>query len=151
LAKLEHIQYFNSLEQVVTSLRKRKRASTYLGSVRIGAGLTPILVIPIQQKYGWQMSFYILGGVGLLWVIFGFSGTEEPSEAKDISKEELNFILENRQLSDHSPKQSVWKILNHPNLWILFLMYYCYAAGAYFSKVGCLNISNKAVESRKKI
>ena len=122
-----------ALSKWLPAFERGKGQALIWAASRIGAGLTPILVIPIQQKYGWQMSFYILGGVGLLWVIFWiFWYKEEPSEAKDISKEELNFILENRQLSDHSPKQSVWKILNHPNLWILFLMYYCYAAGAYF-------------------
>ena len=122
-----------ALSKWLPAFERGKGQALIWAASRIGAGLTPILVIPIQQKYGWQMSFYILGGVGLLWVIFWiFWYKEEPSEAKDISKEELNFILENRQLSDHSPKQSVWKILNHTNLWILFLMYYCYAAGAYF-------------------
>jgi sugar phosphate permease len=102
-------------------------------SSRIGAGLTPLLVIPIQQNFGWQTSFYVLGAVGLIWVIFWyFWYKEEPSQANDISKEELQYILENRQLEDHTPKQSVWQMLNHKNLWFLLTMYYCYASGAYF-------------------
>lgn len=32
-----------------------------------GGALTPLLVVPIQQRYGWRASFYVFGLVGVLW------------------------------------------------------------------------------------
>ncbi len=112
--------------------RGRAQALIWAAS-RIGAGLTPILVIPIQQHYGWQTSFYVLGFMGLLWIAFWYKWyKEDPQQAKDIKPEELQYILDNRQLDDHAPKQSLGNILRDKHIWLLLLMYYCYASGAYF-------------------
>jgi MFS transporter, ACS family, glucarate transporter len=100
---------------------------------RLGAGLSAILVIPIQQKYGWQASFYVLGVVGAVWVLFWyFWHKEEPENAKDISENELDLILKTRQLSTHTNNIPLSKLLNNSNLWFLMVMYFCYAWGAYF-------------------
>jgi MFS transporter, ACS family, glucarate transporter len=100
---------------------------------RLGAGLSPILVIPIQQKYGWQTSFYVLGVIGVLWVIFWyFWHQEEPENAKDIADKERDLILQTRQLSTHLAHIPLSKLLNNSNLWFLMAMYFCYASGAYF-------------------
>jgi predicted MFS family arabinose efflux permease len=29
--------------------------------------MAPLLVLPIQMRYGWRMSFYVFGAVGLVW------------------------------------------------------------------------------------
>ena len=100
---------------------------------RLGAGLTPLLVIPIQQKYGWQTSFYVLGVIGISWVILWYFWYQEnPEDAKDISESERSEILKNRQLSTHSSNVPLSKLLNNSNLWFLMAMYFCYASGAYF-------------------
>ena len=36
---------------------------------QVGGALSPLLVIPIQQRFGWPMSFYVFGCVGVLWSI----------------------------------------------------------------------------------
>ncbi|MCU0469515.1 MAG: MFS transporter [Arcicella sp.] len=100
---------------------------------RLGAGLTPLLVIPIQQHFGWQMSFYVLGIMGVLWVIFWkYWYQENPEEATNITEKEKQEILTQRQISSHDTQLPLRKLLNNKNLWILMAMYYCYASGAYF-------------------
>jgi MFS transporter, ACS family, glucarate transporter len=100
---------------------------------RLGAGLTPLLVVPIQQNYGWQTSFYVLGIMGVLWVIFWkYWFQEDPETATGISEKERSEILTNRQLVGHSEDISLRKLLNNKNLWFLMAMYFCYASGAYF-------------------
>ena len=100
---------------------------------RLGAGLTPLLVIPIQQNYGWQTSFYVLGVMGVAWVIFWyFWYQEDPENAKNISEKERDLILQTRQLATHSTPIPLSKLLNNSNLWFLMAMYFCYAWGAYF-------------------
>jgi sugar phosphate permease len=34
---------------------------------QIGGGLAPLLVVPIQMRYGWRASFYVFGVLGLIW------------------------------------------------------------------------------------
>ena len=50
---------------------KKNRAtanSLVLSSIAIGPALTPLLLAPVLQAYGWRVAFYALGGVGLLAV-----------------------------------------------------------------------------------
>ncbi len=48
--------------------RGRAQALIWMAS-RIGGALTPLLVVPLQLQVGWRVTFYILGGIGLLWVL----------------------------------------------------------------------------------
>jgi MFS family permease len=34
---------------------------------QVGGALAPLLVVPIQSRYGWRMSFFVFGGVGVVW------------------------------------------------------------------------------------
>ena len=117
-------------------LERGRAQATIWGASRLGAALTPFLVLPIQQKYNWQTSFYILGAVGILWTLFWvFWHQEEPDACKSISKVELDYILANRDLpikKQDANKISVWSGFKSTNLWFLLLMYVCYAVGAYF-------------------
>jgi len=34
---------------------------------QMGGAVAPLLVLPIQMRYGWRMSFYVFGVAGLVW------------------------------------------------------------------------------------
>jgi sugar phosphate permease len=34
---------------------------------QVGGAIAPLLVVPIQLRYGWRMSFYVFGAIGLVW------------------------------------------------------------------------------------
>jgi predicted MFS family arabinose efflux permease len=34
---------------------------------QIGGALAPLLVVPIQSRYGWRASFYVFGAAGVVW------------------------------------------------------------------------------------
>ncbi len=34
---------------------------------QIGGAIAPLLVVPIQIRYGWRMSFYLFGTLGVIW------------------------------------------------------------------------------------
>ena len=34
---------------------------------QIGAAISPLLVVPIQVRYGWRASFYVFGFLGVIW------------------------------------------------------------------------------------
>jgi MFS family permease len=116
-------------------LERGRAQATIWGASRLGAALTPFIVIPIQQKYSWNMSFYILGAVGVVWTLFWvFWHKEDPKDCKDMSKKELKFIIDNRELplQGETTKTSYWSGFKSKNLWFLLAMYFCYAIGAYF-------------------
>lgn len=112
---------------------ERARGQAWIWSAsRIGGALTPFLVIPIQNQFGWRASFFFLGMLGIVWVIFWkFWFREEPSQMKGISEKELDNILQNRNLPEGNHKFS-WSIFKNRNLQLLMGMYFCYASGAFF-------------------
>ncbi len=115
---------------------ERGRAQAIIwGASRIGAALTPFVVLPLQQRYSWHIPFYILGAAGIIWALFWlFWHKEEPTEVKDIDPKELEYILANRDLPIvlEENKKSYWSIFESRNIWYLLAMYICYAIGAYF-------------------
>jgi MFS family permease len=34
---------------------------------QIGGAVAPLLVVPIQMRYGWRASFYVFGVLGVIW------------------------------------------------------------------------------------
>lgn len=124
-----------ALSKWFPSVERARAQSIIWAASRIGAALTPFIVIPIQQKYGWQTTFYILGIVGVLWTIgWFFWFKEEPSQSKSISDDELKEIESTRNVETHKvdPSYNYWRNFKSANLWYLLGMYFCYAIGAYF-------------------
>lgn len=106
-------QWFPAIE------RGRAQAVIWMGS-RIGGALAPFLVIPIQMQFGWRASFYVLGVVGVLWVIIWwiwYRTPEVPTRAEKVTVES-------------KPSWGQW--VRSGNFWLLMVMYFCYAAGVFF-------------------
>ena len=76
--------------------RPRHRASisgVLLMASQIGGAVAPLLVIPIQIRYGWRASFYTFGVLGALWAAVWYVWfRESPAEMRGISKKELKEI-----------------------------------------------------------
>jgi len=73
-----------------------KRASisgVLLMASQIGGAIAPLLVVPIQMRYGWRMSFLVFGVVGAIWAAawyYWFRDT--PSEMPGVSQAELQEL-----------------------------------------------------------
>jgi predicted MFS family arabinose efflux permease len=39
---------------------------------QIGGALSPLLVLPIQEAFGWRMSFFVFGSLGVVWSAIWF-------------------------------------------------------------------------------
>lgn len=96
--------------------RGRAQAVIWMAS-RIGGAITPFVVVPLQMNFGWRVTFYLLGVVGILWVIAWWWLYKTPQE-----KEVLVERTENSWTS----------IAGKKNFWLLMIMYYCYACGVFF-------------------
>ena len=100
---------------------------THAGS-RLGAAVTPPLVVAMMAWYGWRFPFFVFGAVGLLWAAVWFLYYRDtPEEHKSVNaaeREKIQAGLGSRPLAG---RPVPWRrILASPTLWLLCSMYFCY-------------------------
>jgi MFS transporter, ACS family, glucarate transporter len=94
--------------------RGRAQAVILMAS-RVGGAITPFVVIPMQLHFGWRITFYLLGAIGLLWVVAWM------------------LFYKTREVARVEKTASSWQQIAHTkNFWFLMLFYYCYASGVFF-------------------
>jgi sugar phosphate permease len=101
---------------------------THAGS-RLGAALTPSLVVLVIAAYGWRAAFVLFGALGLVWsAVWYWYYRDTPGEHTSVNAAELELLsrsLGGRGKAAHSVP---WrKILASPTLWTLCVMYFCYS------------------------
>jgi len=98
--------------------RGRAQAFIWMAS-RIGGAIAPLIVIPLQMNFGWRITFYMLGAVGIVWVLVWMFAYPNEAPAAERIEEKRNEV-------------SWTTYLANKNFWILMIMYYCYACGVFF-------------------
>lgn len=111
--------------------RARAQGVVFMAS-RLGGALTPLLVVPILQAYGWRACFFIFGAVGLIWpVLWYWWFRDNPAEKKGISAEEVAEIAAGASTRVHHHMS--WRhVLSRPGVWWIMLMYYACCWTAFF-------------------
>jgi ACS family glucarate transporter-like MFS transporter len=114
-----------------TAERARAHGWVWMAS-RIGGGLSPLLVVPIQQLYGWRASFWLFGILGVIWAVVWFNWyRDQPSQKPGVTPEEMREIGASAHVEAH--RGIPWRIvLRSSNLWTIMVMYHAYCWGAYF-------------------
>lgn len=106
------------------AVRERAIAQGFIwGASRAGGALAPLMVVPIQSAFGWRVSFFLFGAVGIVWcaVWWWWYRDDVPNGG------ELPAVHEPE---DH---HAVWRLLlRSPQVRIIVLMYGCYAWGSWF-------------------
>ncbi len=74
--------------------RKERALATGLfnSGANVGAVVAPILVPFLTLRFGWQMSFVVIGAVGFVWVFFWWWLYESPRNSRRVSAAELALI-----------------------------------------------------------
>ena len=114
-----------------TTERARAAGLVWMAS-RIGGAISPLLVVPIQMAYGWRMSFYVFGLLGVVWAAAWYVWfRDHPSEKKEVTAEEIDEIGTGKTPETHQGLP--WgQALRSSNLWWIMLMYHTYCWGSYF-------------------
>ena len=63
----------------------RQRATmsgVILMASQVGGAIAPLLVLPIQMRYGWRMSFYVFGVAGIVWAAVWYAWFRDSPEEK---------------------------------------------------------------------
>ncbi|PWT79159.1 MAG: MFS transporter [Bacteroidetes bacterium] len=93
--------------------------------IALGQTVAPFIIVPIAAGFGWRVPFFVISLFGLVWAIVCFSWfRNNPSEKKNISNEELNYIETNRKIENHSHRFSWKTAFKNRNLWVLPIAYF---------------------------
>lgn len=111
---------------------ERVRAtSVFWLATSAGGAITPLIVVPLQQAYGWRAAFYLFGFIGIFWVIaWQWWFRDTPAEKEGISAEEVKLIGE--PVRSHHRSLPWGIVLRNRNFRRLLLMYHLYCWGGYF-------------------
>ena len=104
------------------------QGSTHAGS-RLGAALTPGVVVLLMTAYGWRAPFFAFGALGLIWSgVWYWYYRDTPAEHSGVNAAERGLIEGSVSGSRSGTTRSVpWgRILRSPTLWTLSMMYFCY-------------------------
>ena len=110
------------------------RAQSFIWAAgRVGGAMAPLIVVPVAIAFGWRSSFYLMGCIGVIWVLIWFRWfRDNPEQKHSITQSELQEIVNNRQvrLKDHRIPWS--KFFRSSNMISLMLMFHFFMYGAYF-------------------
>lgn len=95
---------------------------------RVGAALTPPLVVLLMLRFGWRAPFFLFGLIGLCWAAaWHWYYRDTPAEHRFTNEAEKSLIEDSLGLRPARTQNVPWKrILSSPSLWTLSLMYFCY-------------------------
>ena len=111
-----------SLKAVAEWFPKKERAlatGIFNAGSNLGAIATPLIVPWIAVHWGWRSAFFLLGGVGFMWLALWLWIYRRPQEHSSCSPAELEYIC-----SDPVPPQiraSWFKLLAHRQTWAFIL------------------------------
>ncbi|HEY6008645.1 MAG TPA: MFS transporter, partial [Geobacteraceae bacterium] len=67
-------------------------AGVFNAGTNVGALVTPLMVPFVLAVWGWQVAFYIIGALGLLWLFFWLKSYHNPEHHPSVTKTELDYI-----------------------------------------------------------
>jgi ACS family hexuronate transporter-like MFS transporter len=123
-------------------------AGIFNAGTNVGAMVTPLLIPIVMATWGWQAVFYIIGGVGLLWLVFWLKNYRNPEDHPTVSKSELTYIQQG--IEEEAPKVAFSKVIRLRATWAYALgnalsapvfWFYLYWLPPYLNKQYNLGIS----------
>jgi MFS family permease len=83
--------------------QRASMAGVLLMASQIGGAIAPLLVLPIQMRYGWRASFFVFGVAGVLWAAAWFVWFRDfPAEMPGVTAEELRETADQPRTPGHS-------------------------------------------------
>jgi ACS family glucarate transporter-like MFS transporter len=120
-----------SLSRWFPTIERARAMGFILMSMQAGGAVSPLIIVPIQIRYGWRTSFYVLGLVGIIWCVAWYRWYRDtPVEKANVTEAELKEIGSPSFANNH---QLPWGLaLRSNNLRAILLVGFCYVFGLYF-------------------
>jgi ACS family hexuronate transporter-like MFS transporter len=110
---------------------KKDRAfatSIFNAGASVGALVAPAAIPPLALKFGWEMAFIIIGGLGFLWMGLWLFSYEKPEKSRHVNAAELEYIhqddaeeaAEAKAQAEAAAKEkqvSLWKCFTFKQTW----------------------------------
>ena len=115
-------------------MAETSRAVSFLFvGVSAGAGLAPLIIVPLATHFGWRVPFFVIALIGLLWVLICYKWfRNEPAEMKGIDTNEIELIENNRRFISHR-QAFPWKTaLGNRSIRAMIIAFFCSQWGLYF-------------------
>lgn len=93
-----------AMKTAVEYFPKKDRAfatSIFNSGTTIGALLAPLIIPVIALKFGWEMSFILIGALGFIWMGFWQFMYKRPEENDKVNSSELAYIQQDTDLHQH--------------------------------------------------
>lgn len=115
----------------IPALKRGRAFGALMLSSQLGGAIAPLLVVPLQARYGWRASFYCFGFLGLIWAAVWYAWFRDfPAEKPEVSH------IERIEIGPAAPRahnRVEWGVaLRSGNLWILMALTACYCYPLYF-------------------
>ncbi len=112
-----------------THERARAHGLVWMAS-RLGGALAPLLVIPLQDAFGWRAVFYIFSVIGVIWAVGWYTWfRDDPRKKSGVNEAELEIIGVGKGVRHGLPFRA---IIGDSNLWAVMLMYHFFCYGSYW-------------------
>jgi MFS transporter, ACS family, glucarate transporter len=98
---------------------------------QLGGAFAPLLIVPIQMRYGWRVSFLVFGLPGVIWsaVWYGWF-RDSPSEKPGLSQTERDEVP---AVETHSHQKLPWSsAARSANFRCVMVLAFCYVYTYYF-------------------
>lgn len=100
----------------------------FIAGLGLGGAVAPPLVVWLMQTWGWRVSFWVTGALGLpLLLVWLFFATNRPEEHRRVNAAELAWIRSGAIAADPpaEPASIPWRvILSHSSVWALVGSYF---------------------------
>lgn len=90
---------------------------------QVGGALAPLLVLPIQMRYGWRASFFVFGAAGIVWAAVWYAWfRDSPAEMRSAPPVAQDEVV----ASGHGPRFPWRAALSSGNVWAILCVAFCY-------------------------
>lgn len=115
----------------IPASERARSAAVIWTATGVGGALTPFAVVWLQQRYGWRMSFFVFGTLGLLWcAVWYWWFRDRPALKTEVPEAERALIGTPPAPTGHGIPWAT--LLRDSNFVRLMLMYHFYCWGAFF-------------------
>ncbi len=121
----------SAISRWIPAHERARATSVFWTATSAGGAITPLLVVWIEQHYGWRLAFYVFGCCGVLWSgIWHWRFRDTPALKHGVSAEERALI---GMPSAYAHASIRWgRLLRNADFLRLLAMYHTYCWGAYF-------------------
>ncbi len=90
---------------------------------QVGGAIAPLLVLPIQMRYGWRMSFYVFGVAGLVWAAVWYAWFRDSPEEKRGLAPPSSTVAASTSAGHAFPWRAAYR---STSVWAILALAFCY-------------------------